>query len=113
MPPPDDRSALRDIEHAAGLILGLISDLNFELYAEDWVVRSAIERQLSVIGEAVKRLSREFREGEPDVDWRGWAGFRDILVHAYDAVEPAIVWEVVQNELQALYETALKRLDGD
>ena len=47
------------------------------------------------------------------MDWRGWAGFRDILVHAYDAVEPAIVWEVVQNELQALYETALKRLDGD
>ena len=61
MPPPDDRSALRDIEYAAGLILGLIPDLNFELYAEDWVVRSAIERQLSVIGEAVKRLSREFR----------------------------------------------------
>ena len=66
---------------------------------------------MGIIGEAVKRLSQEFREGHPDIDWRGWAGLRDILVHAYDSVQPEALWAAVENEVADLERAALAYLD--
>ncbi len=36
----------------------------------DWMVLSAIERQLAIVGEAVKRLTLEFRDVNPAINWR-------------------------------------------
>lgn len=102
MPPPDDRSALRDIQHRVGLILEATANLDRQSFLADWLVIAAVERQMSVIGEAVKRLSPEFRAAHPGIDWRGWAGLRDILVHAYDSVAPYALWDAVQREVREL-----------
>lgn len=45
------------------------------------------------MGEAVKRISPELRKQHSDLPWRGMAGMRDLLIHAYDSVDLDEVWQ--------------------
>lgn len=60
--------------------------------------------QLLVVGEAVKRLSPEFRESRPDVPWKKIAGMRDFLIHAYDNVDVESVYETLKTDVPDLLE---------
>ena len=72
-----------------------------ELEANDEKV-SAILYQISIIGEAIKRLSLDIRQQHPEISWREIVGMRDVIVHEYDQVDLEIVWDVTQNELPEL-----------
>lgn len=50
-------------------------------------------RCIEVLGGAVKRLSPELREQNNHLPWRGMAGMRDFLIHAYDRVDLDEVWQ--------------------
>ena len=58
----------------------------------------AVVRNLQVIGEAVKAIPPDIRDRYPQVEWRKIAGLRDILAHAYFAVDDEVVWDVVQTK---------------
>jgi uncharacterized protein with HEPN domain len=49
--------------------------------------QDATIRQLEIISEATKQLSRELRAQYPDVPWRRMAGLRDVLIHEYFGVD--------------------------
>lgn len=105
-----DEEALLDIVRAARLALDFARDVaNAEELARDLRTRSAVLHQLLVLGEAVKRLSTDFRETTPHVPWNEIAGMRDILIHAYDAVDLDEVWRVLKRDLPAL----LLQIDPD
>lgn len=57
---------------------------------------SAVLYEIVVMGEGVKRLSSDFRDRHPEVPWKRVAGMRDRVVHSFDEVDLALVWEVVQ-----------------
>lgn len=63
--------------------------------------RSAVIRQLEVIGEAVKNLSSDLIAQEGEVPWRQIAGTRDRLIHAYFKVDIEAVWAMVGQDLPA------------
>lgn len=60
-------------------------------------------------GEAVKRLSSEFRQGHGEMPWRMMAGMRDKLIHQYDAVDLDEVWRTLTHDLPPLIQ-ALERI---
>lgn len=62
----------------------------------------ALERNLQIIGEAAKSLPEEITSKHPEIEWPQIRGFRNILVHQYFGVDPAIVRDVVQNNLPPL-----------
>jgi len=52
-----------------------------------------------VIGEAIKQLPVELTAEYPDIPWRGFAGMRDRLIHAYFGVKLNILWNTTQEDL--------------
>lgn len=97
-----DSASLLDIVRAGQLVLQFAQGLNREQLASDVLRQSAILYQISIMGEATKRLSREFREQHPEVPWDDVAGMRDIIAHQYDRVDLDIVWQVIQRNIPEL-----------
>lgn len=99
---PRDNEALIDIERAARRVLRYAADCDrASLETNDEKV-SAILYQITIIGEATKRLSQDFRQQHPEIPWREIAGMRDVIVHEYDQVDLDVVWDVIQNKLPEL-----------
>jgi uncharacterized protein with HEPN domain len=71
-------------------------------FMADRKTQSAVIRQLEIVGEAVKNLSRELIANEASVPWRLIAGTRDRLIHAYFSVDLDAVWSMVEQDLPAL-----------
>jgi uncharacterized protein with HEPN domain len=72
-------------------------------YEHDDLLRSAVERQLSIVGEALGRLRRIAPDiAEGITDWQRIIAFRNRLIHGYDAVTNAVVWDVAQRSVPAL-----------
>lgn len=75
-------------------------------YAENWESfrqsvrdQDAVIRRLIIIGEATKRLPREFRDAYPDIPWKEMAGLRDVVVHNYDEIDLDRLRPVIEVEL--------------
>ena len=97
------RKYLRDIQVAAGRIARFAQGKSFQQYLADEMLRSAVERQFGIIGEALSRLSRDHAEVAAEVPDRAQIiAFRNILIHGYDLVDHALVWSTVQTQLPAL-----------
>jgi uncharacterized protein with HEPN domain len=64
--------------------------------------QDAVIRQLEIIGEATKRLSKQLCTQHPEVPWRRIAGLRDVLIHDYMGVDIKAVWEITQKDLPGL-----------
>jgi uncharacterized protein with HEPN domain len=90
---PRDDATLLDIVNAAHLIQTFIQDMTQEAFLGDLKTQSAVLHQITVIGEAVKRLSQAFRERHPILPWSLMAGMRDHLIHGYDAIDLDEVWK--------------------
>ena len=79
-----DRESLIDIINSIKRILRYANGINrFELETNDEKL-SAILYQVTIIGEATKRLSESLRQNHSEIPWREMAGMRDIIVHKYD-----------------------------
>jgi len=96
---PRDDVPLRDITNAAGLVAEFVRGIDKSAFNQDWKTRSAVLYQLTVIGEAVKRLSAELREQHPEIPWTLMAGMRDRLIHGYDLVDWDEVWKTARLDL--------------
>jgi uncharacterized protein with HEPN domain len=99
-----DESSLVDIVQAIQRILRFAQDLSRDQLNEDEMRQSAILYQIMIVGEAVKRLSPEFRVQHSQVPWKQMSGMRDVLTHQYDEVDLDVVWEVVQSDIPQLLE---------
>jgi len=72
-------------------------------YIEDRAFRSAIERELQIIGEALLQLDKVNPEIARQIpDYLNIIGFRHILVHGYDSLNPTTVWNVIETKLESL-----------
>ena len=69
---------------------------------EDDIRADAVLLNLHIIGEAVKKLPGDLRERHPDVAWREIAGLRDVIAHAYFALDADILWDAVERDVPAL-----------
>jgi uncharacterized protein with HEPN domain len=76
------------------------------VFSNDRGFRSAVERELQIIGEALVQLDRVSPElAEKVPSHRNIIGFRHVLVHGYDSLDPATVWNVIDSKLMPLIAT--------
>jgi uncharacterized protein with HEPN domain len=67
----------------------------------DLKTQSAVERQLGIIGEAVNK----FIKSSPDnllENSKSIVGIRNRIIHAYDTVDPSIIWVILKKQLPLL-----------
>lgn len=98
----DDNVTLVDDLNAARLVAEFTSGVDRASFMEDKMRQSAVLHQILVLGEAVKRLSMEFRDGNPNVPWGKIAGMRDRLIHGYDVVRLKDVWKTATKSIPEL-----------
>ncbi|HZS50774.1 MAG TPA: DUF86 domain-containing protein [Bryobacterales bacterium] len=94
-----DEGNLLDILKAARLAIEFKGQTDKDEFLADLKTQSAVLHQLLIIGEAVKRLSPEFRGAHPEVPWKLIAGTRDKLIHFYEGVDLDEVWKMVTADL--------------
>lgn len=73
-----------------------------EVFFTDIKTQDAVLRNLHTLSESTQRLSQTLKTSNPEIDWRGLSGFRNILVHDYLGVNLTLVWEVVERDLPDL-----------
>jgi len=64
-----------------------------------------LDGSLEIIGKATKKISEDFTQKYPHVNWREMAGMRDVLIHGYFGINYNIVWDVVVNYIPPLLES--------
>lgn len=109
---PETTKLLWDAREACRLVREFVAGRTYGDYQDSPLLRSAVERQLSIVGEALRRVSRldpEVSESVPDLEHI--VGFRNALVHGYDAISNRVVWDIVERDVPRLL-TALGELLG-
>ncbi|AKB44727.1 hypothetical protein MSVAZ_2458 [Methanosarcina vacuolata Z-761] len=80
-----------------------------ETFLNDEKTKSAVVRQLEIIGEAAKAVPADIRALAPDIDWRNISGMRDRIIHAYFNVDYSLVWDTIVSDVPVL-ESRIKML---
>ncbi|MCX7783073.1 MAG: DUF86 domain-containing protein [Meiothermus sp.] len=94
---------LEDILEAAGHIEGFLDACTLEDYLENEMLRSAVERKLEIIGEAMNRLVKRAPQVAQRIGaFRQIIAFRNLLAHEYDQISHGLVWQIVQQDLPVL-----------
>lgn len=94
---------LRDMEEAAGFVAEFTRGKTWEDYQSDRLLRSGVERQFEIAGEALSQLLKI----DPDIakritDYRKIISFRNILIHNYGKIQHSVTWQVVEKNLPVL-----------
>lgn len=114
MPLRNSKKYLYDIVNCCEFVLEMTKEKTVEDYKNDRIFRSALERELQIIGEAMLQLDNISPEtAERMAQYRGIIGFRHVIVHGYDSLDPDTVWNVVETKVAILLEqakTILKQL---
>lgn len=80
---------LRDMLEAARRVTGYTAGRERDGFIADEMAYDATVRNLEVLGEAAKKIPEAVCQRYPEVDWRGIAGLRDVVAHAYFALDNA------------------------
>jgi len=97
-----DDATLLDIVQSARRVFEFKGNLDQTAFNQDRKTQAAVLHELMIIGEAVKRLSEEFKDHHPEVPWKPIAGMRDKLIHEYDRVDLEEVWSTIASDIPKL-----------
>jgi uncharacterized protein with HEPN domain len=101
--PRDPRAFLWDARDAADAIATFIKGRTLAEYLSDRLLRSAVERQCEIVGEALNRPSRHAPELAALIPALPRAvAFRNLLIHGYATVDDATVWRTVIEDMPLL-----------
>ena len=99
----ETKKNLIDILQAAEEMQDFVRGMDFDMYLSTPVTMRAVERDFEIIGEALNRIKNTDSELlEKISEHHRIIGFRNILIHGYDIVDEAIVWQAVTRHLPTL-----------
>jgi uncharacterized protein with HEPN domain len=109
---PSLRKRLIDAHRAAVTATGFCRGKTLQQYREDELLRSAVERQLEILGEALNRALGEEPALEIKIpEARRIVGIRNRIIHGYDSVDDEILWDVVSTKLGPLVDLLVKEAE--
>ena len=104
---------LDDIFESIQKIELYISEITEQEFINGQEKQDAIIRRLEIIGEAVKKIPDNIRNQYPDVPWRQIAGLRDVVIHEYFGVSPALIYKTATSDLLVLKLTTQQMIEDN
>lgn len=106
-----DYAAIWDMSQAIREIQQFTADFSESSYLETLWIQRVVERNFEILGEACRRISREFQQEHPEIDWRNTVALRNIIAHRYEYVDHEVLWNIMQNRLPSILESLDRLLD--
>lgn len=106
----DYKQQLDDILQAITFIWEYIKDMDYKAFEADRKTQDAVIRNLEIIGEAARTIPGKVRDKAAEIEWYKIIALRNILIHEYFGVNLKIVWDVIQNKLDAVESTCRRLL---
>ena len=100
----DEKLLMEDIRLSINRIKSYVEGYSYQDFEKDNKTIDAVIRNFEIIGEAANRLPELFKESNPDIPWYRLRGFRNRIVHDYMGIDLLIVWSIVENDLDPLFE---------
>ncbi len=104
----DPRLYVNGILDAIEKIESYCENASYETFSQNRMMIDAVLRNFEIIGEAAKNIPLEIKQNYPDVDWKGVAGLRDVLIHAYPTVNLNVIWDIIENKISSLKDSVSK-----
>jgi uncharacterized protein with HEPN domain len=99
----ESRKLLYDMQQAARRLIRFTAGKSLTDYLDDDMLRSAVERQFEIIGEALSQLAKRDPEVAARIsDRRSIIAFRNTLIHGYSDVDDGLVWDILAAQLPGL-----------
>ena len=93
---------LDDMFQSAQKIKRYVAGLDFDSFISDEKTMDAVVRNFEIIGEAANRIDPDFKDANPEVEWKRIRGFRNRIVHEYFGIDYEIVWQIIEEYLDEL-----------
>lgn len=93
---------LRHILQSIRLIERRLKDVTFEEFDDNIDLQDMTVRRIEIVGEAVRRLEKNFKDKYPEIKWRKPADMRNILIHEYDDIKWKVVWDTAKEDIPIL-----------
>jgi len=104
----DDLAFIKHLLDSINAIEEFSKNMNKDKLMSDRLKRSAIVREIEIIGEAVKNISESLKNKHPEIEWKEIVGTRDKMIHHYFGVDLNIVWDIIKINLPDLKTKILK-----
>ena len=76
---PKDDTRLRHMLEAINNVIEFTTDVTFEEYSRNKILRFAVIKNLEIVGEAAYLITKEFREEHQEIAWNEVIGMRHVL----------------------------------
>ncbi len=113
MSPREWRYLVEDIIEAIDEVAGFVNGMTAEVFFEDNKTQAAVERKFILIGEAARQMPETVKDTYPEIPWRNMKDMRNFAVHVYWAVESAVLWETIHEDLPELARQLSSLLDQE
>lgn len=94
---------LMDVKLAIDELESYFNDypMRFDVFVNDYLRRSAVERKVEIMGEAINRILK-IDKNFPLTNARDIINTRNRIIHGYDSVQPEFLWSLVMRHIPAL-----------
>jgi uncharacterized protein with HEPN domain len=99
---PRDTERLQHILTAANDIAEFTDGVSFNDFANNKMMKHAVYRNFTIIGEAANLLTKEYKAANSAVEWTKIIGMRHVLVHGYYEADDHVVWQAIIADLPVL-----------
>jgi len=93
---------LKDMFISCKNIKNYLKGLKYEDFKKEPKTQDAVIRNIEILGEATKNISKTFKYRHSDIEWNEIAKTRDKLIHSYFGIDIDIVWDIAKNDIPKL-----------